>query len=293
MSESAPDRERKCRTEKDSEVLGRGSKRICLPIARAEHDHVLADPVAFRQCLDGLVGQYPELFPKAMGAGYTLHDILPASQKMPNLRLRRIQVTHPENPNGEVFTIAPSFVLPYMTGYTDDVEKASFLRGEFGVPYWGLTHVFGHTDMYWERLELGLGRNSIVGTTVKQPDQLPQNLLADEKHTRLHGATVYIATTVGADCILGASVALHANEKDLTDAYQQFKVTTQPASHRTACSGCKCCERLPMPHSAQRSGWAARRLRSNTCGAVLPSLCDQLETLRRYAAQGDTAKSVA
>jgi hypothetical protein len=187
----------------------------------------LADPVAFRQWLDGLVGQYPELFPQAMGAGYTLHDILPASQKMPNLRLRRIQVTCPENPNGEVFTIAPSFVLPYMTGYTDDVENALFLRGEFGVPYWGLTHVFGYTDMYWERLELGLGRNSLVGTTVKQPDHLPQDLLADEKHTRLNGATVYVATTVGADCVLGASMALQADEQNLTDAYQQFKTEAQ------------------------------------------------------------------
>lgn len=227
MSESVPHRERKCRTEKESVTLGRGSKRICLPIARAEYDHILADPVAFRQCLDGLVGQYPELFPKAMGAGYTLHDILPASKKMPNLRLRRIQVIHPENPNGEVFTIAPSFILPYMMGYTDDVENALFLRGEFGVPYWGLTQVFGHTDMYWERLELGLGRHSLVGTTVKQADHLPQDLLADEKHTRLNGATVYIATTVGADCVLGASVALHADEPDLTAAYQQFKTEAQ------------------------------------------------------------------
>jgi hypothetical protein len=227
MSELAPKRERKCRTEKDSKALGRGSKRICLPIERAEYDHVLADPVAFRQCLDVLVGQYPELFPNAMGAGYILHDILPVSKKMPNLRLRRIQVTHPENPNGEVFTIAPSFVLPYMMGYTDDVENALFLRGAFGVPYWGLTHVFGHTDMYWERLELGLGRNSLVGTTVKQPDHLPQDLLADEKHTRLNGATVYVATTVGADCVLGASMALQADEQNLTDAYQQFKTEAQ------------------------------------------------------------------
>lgn len=227
MSELAPKRERKCRTEKDSKALGRKSKRICLPIERAEDDHVLADPLAFRQCLDVLVGQYPELFPNAMGAGYILHDILPVSKKMPNLRLRRIQVTHPENPNGEVFTIAPSFVLPYMLGYTDDVEKALFLRGEFGVPYWGLTHVFGHTDMYWERLELGLGRNSLVGTTVQQPDHLPQDLLADEKHTRLNGATVYVATTVGADCVLGASLALQADEPGLTDAYQQFKTEAQ------------------------------------------------------------------
>jgi hypothetical protein len=107
------------------------------------------------------------------------------------------------------------------------VAHALFLRGKFGVPYWGLTHVFGHNDLYWERLELRLGHNSIVGTTVKHADQLPQDVLADEKHTWLNGAVVYVATTVAADCILGASVALHADEADLTAAYQQFKTEAQ------------------------------------------------------------------
>ena len=83
---------------------------------------------------------------------------------MPEIQLRRIKVNNPDKPQGDVFTIAPSFVLPYMTGYTEDVEKALFLRGKFGVPYWGLTYVFGHNDMCWERLELSLGRNSLVGT---------------------------------------------------------------------------------------------------------------------------------
>ena len=40
-----------------------------------------------------------------------------------------------------------------MTGYTEAVEKALFLR-RFGVPFWGLAYVFGHTAPYWERLEL-------------------------------------------------------------------------------------------------------------------------------------------
>jgi hypothetical protein len=28
-----------------------------------------------------------------------------------------------------------------------------------------LTYVFGHNDMYWERLELHFGVNSLVGTS--------------------------------------------------------------------------------------------------------------------------------
>jgi hypothetical protein len=209
------------------EALSKGSKRICLPIEREEYERILFDPIAFRQCLDGLIGQYPELFPETIAEGYMFHDILPLSKKMSDIRLRRIWVADANEPNGNVFSVAPSFVMPYMVGYTDDVEKALFLRGEFGVPYWGLSYVFGRNDMYWERLELGLGRNSIVGTTVKQADKLPQDILADEKHTRLHGEKVYIATTVGNDCVLGASVALQADEKDLTSAYQQFKTEAQ------------------------------------------------------------------
>jgi hypothetical protein len=208
-------------------ALAQGSKRICLPITRAEYERIVVDPQAFRRWLDPLIAQHPELFPAAMAQGYQLHDILPVSKKLPTIRLRRIRVAAPEPPGEAVFTIAPSFVLPYLTGYTDEVEKALFLRGKFGVPYWGLTYVFGHNDLYWERLELSLGRHSIVGTTVKQAEHLPQDVLADEKHTWLNGEAVYVATTVADDCILGASVALHADEADLTAAYQQFKTEAQ------------------------------------------------------------------
>ena len=227
MSESPAKRKRSCSTEKDLTALAHGSKRICLPIARAAYGRLVMAPQAFRQWLDTLIAQHPELFPAVIAQGYQLHDILPVSKKLPDVRLRRITVADPQQPAGKVFTIAPAFVLPYMVGYTDEVEKALFLRGKFGVPYWGLTYVFGHNDLYWERLELSLGRNSIVGTTVKHAEQLPQDLLADEKHTRLNGATVYVATTVADDCILGASVALHADEADLTAAYQQFKTEAQ------------------------------------------------------------------
>ncbi|MBU1751151.1 MAG: hypothetical protein KKA73_25995, partial [Chloroflexi bacterium] len=144
-------------------VFAAGSKRICLPSDAAEYKRVWADPRTFRQWLDTQIAQYPELFPQAIGQGYTLHDILPVSKKLPRVQLRRIKVVDAAQPKGNVFTIAPSFVLPYMTGYTDTVENALFLRGKFGVARaaWGLTRVFGHNDMYWERLELGLGRPSL------------------------------------------------------------------------------------------------------------------------------------
>ena len=84
------------------------------------------------------MAQYPELFPTAMAQGYNLHDKR-TSQKMPEVSLRRIKLKSPDEKGKDiVFTIAPSAVMPYMTGYTDEVEKPLFLR-RFGVPFWALT----------------------------------------------------------------------------------------------------------------------------------------------------------
>ena len=113
------------------------------------------------------------------------------------------------------YTIRPSFVMPYHAALTDEVEKALLLR-KFNVPFWALAHVFGRDATYWYRLEQSLGRNSIVGTTVKNPELLPEDLAADEKHSRLKGEKVYVPVTVGAQCILGAAVSKDAGETGLT-----------------------------------------------------------------------------
>ena len=245
MPESISTHERNCRIDKEMKALVKGAKRICLPLDRVQYTRVVADPAAFRQCVDEMITQYPELFPATITGGYTLDGLLPVSRKMPDVRLRRIRVAAAEASKENVFTIAPSFVLPYMVGYTDDVEKALFLHGKFGVPFWGLTYVFGRDDMYWERVYLRLGRNSLVGTTVKQPEQLPLDLLADEKHTRLNGDKVFVATTVGDDCVLGTSVARQADEHDLTEAYGQFKVEAQQVKPGY------------QPATVNTDGWAA------------------------------------
>jgi hypothetical protein len=120
-------------------ALTEGSKRICLSIHQDQYIRIVADPTAFHQCLDGMIAQYPELFPAAMTRGYTLDGLLLAPRKMPDIRLRRVRVADSEESKENVFTVAPSFVLPYMVGYTDDVEKALFLHGKFRLPFWGLT----------------------------------------------------------------------------------------------------------------------------------------------------------
>jgi hypothetical protein len=72
-----------------------------------------------------------------------------------------------------------------------------------------------------------LGCYEIVGTVVKEPSLLPVDLLADEKHVHFNGEKGYIATTVGGDCVLGAALALAADEEALTQAYGVFKTEAQ------------------------------------------------------------------
>jgi hypothetical protein len=223
-----------------SEALPRGCSTICLPIGKAAYLALIDSPGLFRSWLDCAFRDNPELFPEAFSQGYTLKDDR-VSKKL-GLPLRRVQC----KASGQVFTIRPSCVLPYMAGWTDDVEKPLFLR-RFGVPFWGLAHVFGRDPAYWHRLEVGLGRNSIVGTTVRQVD-LPRDLVADEHHQTRDGHKVFIATVVAEGCCLGASVVDTADEAGLTKGYATF---TQEA-----------CDVEPdySPRTVNTAGWKSTQL---------------------------------
>jgi hypothetical protein len=74
--------------------------------------------------------------------------------------------------------------MPYLTGIVEEIEKALFMR-KFNVPFWALSYTFGKDPMYWYRIEKSLGRNSIIGTTIRNADDVPAHLGADEKHTRI------------------------------------------------------------------------------------------------------------
>jgi hypothetical protein len=169
-----------------------------------------------RLILDRLFEQSPELFPAGWSEGYAFYGLTKESKKQ-QIRCRRIRL----RTDNTVWTVAPGFVLPYLSGRTETVEKALFLM-RFHVPCWAIAYVFGGDAMYWYRIVRSLGRLSVVGTTVKTANALPQDLVADEKHSRLGGQKIYIATTAGGDCILGASVADAASELALTRAYGVF-----------------------------------------------------------------------
>jgi hypothetical protein len=191
-------------------------KSICVPFESAEHYAAcVADPASFRQHLTAVCGQHPELFPARMCEGFVLHDKSGSIKQQ--VMLRRLALTA----TGEVFLVRPSFLMPYMVGRTEAVEKALYLR-HWGVPFDALVYVFGRDAMYWYRAELALGRPTIVGSTVKQPEKLPAHVLADEKHTWALGHEVYVATTVGSGCILGATVTETASADALEVAYGEF-----------------------------------------------------------------------
>ncbi len=124
--------------------------------------------------------------------------------------------------DGISYTIRPSFVMPYHVAFSADVENALFLK-KFDVPFWALSHMFGKDAMYWYRMKQSLGRNSIIGTTIKDSDLLPEHLASDEKHSRLKGNKIYVATTVGENCIFGASVSKDTGENSLKEGYGIFR----------------------------------------------------------------------
>jgi hypothetical protein len=188
-------------------------KSICVPFDSEEHYAAcVTDLESFRQHLTEVFAKHPELFPAGISEGFVLHDKSWSIKQQVMLRRIALKAT------AGVFLVRPSFLLPYMVGRTEAVEKALYLR-HWGVPFDALVYVFGRDAMYWYRAEMALGRPAIVGRTVQQ---LPVHVLADEKHTWALGHEVYVATTVGGGCILGATVTDAASADALETAYGEF-----------------------------------------------------------------------
>jgi hypothetical protein len=197
-----------------SDPAPRRNRTICLPFSRETWHSAVGDSLQFRLHIDKMIAKHPELFPPGAECGWRAKDS--RVSKKQGIRIRRIEI------GGISYTVRPSFVMPYMTGMTDETEKALFLR-KFSVPFWALAYVFGRDPVYWQRMEQSAGRNSIVGTTVREPERLPEHLIADEKHTRIGGEKAYAAATAAEECILGISVAENAGEDALKKAYAIYK----------------------------------------------------------------------
>jgi hypothetical protein len=192
-----------------------GHRTITLPITEEQYAEILPDASRFRsEWLAPLYATSPELFPQGFEKGYEMNGHY--TSKRLSLPIRRIKLR-----NGDCYQVRPAFALPMMVGKVQDVADGLFFR-KFGVPYWALAKVFGRNATFWYRLETGLGRNSIVGTTVKTVP-VPEDLLADEHHEKINSEKAYIATTVASGCVLGAEVSPTASKDDLQKAYGVFK----------------------------------------------------------------------
>jgi hypothetical protein len=213
----APQQTRSCERDRvaDSGKPPRGSRQICIPMTREQYDVIWDDPAAVRNYLDSLIEEHPEIFPPSASSGYQLHGRLPESKKLPGIRLRQIRMAD------GVFTVRPSFVFAYMTGTMDDLENPLLLLA-VRTPVWVVTQIFGKNDMFWQRLLERMGRNSLVGTTVRVAEQMPEHCAADEHHLKWRGTKGFLAMVAAKGCILAAALTKAADEKHLSEAYGVF-----------------------------------------------------------------------
>ncbi len=226
----------------------RGDKQIVIPMTREEFEENWQDSAKMRKLVDRLMTESPELFPACLLEGYAFHGMARPSKKLEGIRLRKVRSTS----GAEVYHLRPSFVMSYMTATTDDIEYP-LLLASLGVPYWVLTLGFGHSDMYWYRLVERIGRNSLVGTTVRDPARLPEHLAADEHHVDWSGEKGYVATTAAEGCILGVGLTKAADDEHLAAAYGDFAAEARDVNPDYA------------PKTVNTDGWAATQNAFQAC----------------------------
>ncbi len=202
-----------------SQTRTRGTHIIVLPIEEDMYEEFISDKKAGRQTIETYLKQHPELFPSNIDKGFRLNGRTVASAKT-GYQLRIIEI------DNSYCRILPCFLFPYMRALDEATGQAiRFIR--YGVPFWVIAEEYGHDPMYWYRLMLHLGKNSIVGTTAKSSEELPEHITIDEEHVDVNGEKHYIATTVAEECFFGMDVSSTADETGLTQAYRVFKQEAQ------------------------------------------------------------------
>ncbi len=229
----------------------RGAKQIVIPMTRAQYDEIWHHTGRLRAFVEEWAQVAPELFPDGFGPGYRLHGFGRESRKLPGVKLRKVVTA-----DGTSFWLRPSFVTGYMTGTVDELAYPLLLAAH-GVPPWLLVIGFGHSEMFWYRVIERLGRSSLVGATVRDPARLPEHLAADEHHVDWAGQKGYIATTVGAGCLLGVALTSSADDAHLQEAYGVFAAEARDVKPEYA------------PETVNVDGWAATH---NAFQALFPRI---------------------
>jgi hypothetical protein len=97
----------------------RGPKTICIPCSQEQYERIVEDPVRFREFLDRQVEATPELFPPEIRQGYRMKDIY--TSRKTGWKIRRIDLR-----NDESYSVRPSFLMPYLSGRTQEVQAPLF-----------------------------------------------------------------------------------------------------------------------------------------------------------------------
>jgi hypothetical protein len=144
-----------------------GDKTICLSIADGiDYEQLVKDTPAFRVYLDQQIREHPELFPQGIEQGYCFHGFVESKRR--GITTRRIRLKQ----NRDSYQVRPDTVMPYMIETAEKADKGLYLR-RYGVPYEDIAYALGGSPMHWYRATQALGRPSIVGTTVKDPERFP------------------------------------------------------------------------------------------------------------------------
>ena len=102
-----------------STTSARGPKTICIPCSQGQYERFVEDPQQFRKFLDQQIEAHPELFPPEIRRGYRMKDLY--TSRKTGWRLRRIDLR-----NDQSYLVRPSFLMPYLTGHTEDVQAPLF-----------------------------------------------------------------------------------------------------------------------------------------------------------------------
>ena len=97
----------------------RGRKTICIPCSQEQYERIVDDPAQFRACLDRQIEATPDLFPPEIRRGYRMKDTYSSCKT--GHKLRRIELR-----NRQCYLVRPSFLMPYLCGYTEDVQAPLF-----------------------------------------------------------------------------------------------------------------------------------------------------------------------
>ena len=185
---------------------------MCLAMTRETSQQIWGDAQAVQAVGHAAAHSHPELFPPTRAQGSRLTGRLRESATLPGMRVRprRLQ-------SGAVSTVRPSGGMPSRAGCAEDVASPR-RRLASGVPPWLVAAYCGHDAPSGDRQVARLGRPSLVGTTVRDPEPWPQPRTADAQHTAWCGANAAIPLTTGEGGVLGIAVTESADDAPLSDA---------------------------------------------------------------------------